>query len=372
MYGFIGLGAAGGNLVDEMAKKGYPSIAINFSSSDLDSLESVTDKLKLVGSEGVGKQRERAMALMQDNWESTIEFVKQKLSKPSVDVIFVCFSTAGGTGSGLAPICIELLKGSITNKTIVAVPILPDTKEFTANQMNTQEALLQLSELDTCVLPLDNQSFIANHDSNIPKNELFQKINSEFSNLLTKIDQCTYKKSKFGILDKRDAHQLFSTKGIMVISQTSLIDLNNLVLSVDNFTINIQKSWKKTIFSPIQFEKIIRAGIIFEGDESMLQFLRYEKLFDAFKNQPLELFEGYYTEGKGNVICILSGLNWIYNRVEEIDVIIEKHKSIEHEVKPRYTSKHIGKTEMINTISKNVKQEKKFNAMDVLAKYNTR
>lgn len=369
MYGFVGLGAAGGNIADEMAAKGYPTVAINFSSSDLDGLEHVNDKLKLLGSEGVGKQRERAMMLMGDNWESTIEFINQKLSKPSVEIIFVLFSTAGGTGSGLAPICLEIMLGSMTDKTIVACPILPDVTEFAANQTNTQEALSQLSQLDLCILPIDNQAIVKQSNRSLPKNELYRKANNEFINLLVKLEEYTERSSKYGVLDRRDAHQLFTTKGIMAISECNIVDLTNLTLSPGHFTNTIQSSWKKNIFAPVQFEKIIRAGVIFEGDESMLEYLRYEKLFDMFKNQPLELFEGYYDGGGGKVISILAGLDWIYSRVEEIDTIIEKQKHIQHDNTPKYVSKNLNKNELMESATNTTKVKKKFNAMDILAKY---
>lgn len=57
MYGFLGVGQAGGNIANHAAKIGYRSIAINYSQRDLESLDQIEQKLKLVGSEGVGKKR---------------------------------------------------------------------------------------------------------------------------------------------------------------------------------------------------------------------------------------------------------------------------------------------------------------------------
>lgn len=45
-FGFIGLGAAGSNIADEAAKKGYDSIAINYSKSDLDSLTHIKPEFR--------------------------------------------------------------------------------------------------------------------------------------------------------------------------------------------------------------------------------------------------------------------------------------------------------------------------------------
>nr|MDH3107091.1 hypothetical protein [Bacillus velezensis] len=57
MFGFIGVGQAGGSVADEAMKRGFHSVAINYSLSDLNSLVNIQDKLHLVGTEGVGKDK---------------------------------------------------------------------------------------------------------------------------------------------------------------------------------------------------------------------------------------------------------------------------------------------------------------------------
>lgn len=48
MFGFIGVGQAGGSVADEAMKRGFHSVAINYSLSDLNSLVNIQDKLHLV------------------------------------------------------------------------------------------------------------------------------------------------------------------------------------------------------------------------------------------------------------------------------------------------------------------------------------
>lgn len=367
MFAIVGVGQAGNNVADEFAKIGYPSIAINFSKTDLDSLEHVKNKLHLVGSEGVGKQRNIAMSLMQNNWESTIEFIMQNFSQPSIEIILVTFSTAGGTGSGISPFILEILKDKMPDKTIVACPILPDENEVIGSQINTQEVSEELSELDICVIPLDNQSHLRKLNKKLPKNLLYKEINEKFTTLIKLIDSYTNKNSKNGIVDKRDVVQLFSTSGIMVIA-----DIANFKLDSTNFNDKIQKSWKSSIFAPIQFEKILRAGVIFDGDEKIMESLHYEKLFDMFAHSPIELFEGFYHEGDGRIITILSGLNWYYKRIEEIDNIIEKHKNSLNSVTEKvYKSKNTSKLSLFETVSNkpSVSASKNRSVSDILNKY---
>lgn len=368
MFGIIGVGAAGSNVADEFSKLGMPSLAINFSSKDLDSLEFVVEKYKLVGSEGVGKQRNHAVKLMNNNWESVVEFIKMNFSQPSVEIILVCFSTGGGTGSGISPLISEILQDKMPDKIIVACPILSDVNEFAGNQVNTLEALEELRELDIAVMPIDNQSL---KDEHLPKNKLYQKINSKFVDLIHKIGLYTEKESKYGIVDKRDLRQLFNTRGILIISEANLTDVSNFTLTTNHFTEGIQNSWKKSIFTPIQYEQIIKAGIIFDGDEKLLEYLRTDKLFDVFANDPIELFEGFYTGGNGKVISILSGLNWIYQRIEGIDSVIDKHKAnIDKIEENSYKSRNTNKSSLFDSVAKQVDTvPKKRLVSDIIKKY---
>ncbi|TCJ00970.1 cell division protein FtsZ [Cytobacillus praedii] len=373
MFACVGIGAAGNNIADEFAKLGYPSIAVNFSKTDLDSLINVKNRLHLIGSEGVGKQRNEAIRLMQNNWESTVDFITQNFSQPSIEIILIAFSTSGGTGSGLSPFVIEILKEKMTDKIIVGCPILPDNYEVIGSQINNQEASEELSELDICVLPIDNQSLLRNLNKKIPKNILYEEINNKFVQLIHQIDSYTNKFSKNGIVDKRDVIQLFSTSGVMSIIDTQIADFTNFKLDSKSFNEKIQRSWKKSnIFAPIQFERVLRAGIIFDGDEKIMEYLHYDKLFDTFSHAPIDLFEGYYHDGDGKVLTILSGLNWYYNRIEEVDTIIEKHKNSLSSVSEKvYKSKNTSKMHLFDSISNKptATSNNSRSVTDILSKY---
>ncbi|MFO1442825.1 cell division protein FtsZ [Bacillus sp. Bva_UNVM-123] len=352
MFGVVGIGQAGGNIAEEFAKLNYPTIAINFSKSDLDSLTHVKNKFQLLGSEGVGKQRNLAMSQMQTNWEASIEHIVQNFSQPSIEIILIVFSTAGGTGSGIAPFITEVLKGRMENKVFVACPILPDYNEVIGSQLNNQEATEELSEIDICVIPLDNQSQVKQFNK-IPKNKQYEKINITFTSLIDLINSYTEKSSKNGVIDKRDVLQLFKTSGVMHISEANITGISNFKLQREQFKNIIHTSWDNSIFAPIQYEKIIRAGIIFDGDEKLMEYLQYDLLFEKFAHPPLELFEGYYHEGKGSVIIILSGLDWMYDRVKEVDNIIEKHKELLNSTESRvYKSKNTSKTALLDSVTK--------------------
>lgn len=370
MFGFIGIGQGGSGVVDEMSKLGYPSLAMNYSQRDLDALEHVTNKLCFVGSEGVGKQREIAISLMKDNWESAVSYAQQNLSQPSIEVIFVVFSTGGGSGSGTAPILIDILTNQMPDKVFVACPILPDISEVLVNQVNTVNVFEELAKLDICVLPIDNQKAVTS--GLIPKNKIYNVVNTTFAKIIDEIAKYTEKHSKNGNLDKKDLRQIFNTKGIATIGTTSVKSLieSPIELTQDRFNNIVYSSWEKSVFTDIEFDQIVRAGVVFDGDEELMQFLDYSKIFSKFKNPVLDLFEGNYHDKLGTVTTILSGLSWCNTRLQQIEYLIEQNEQVMHDVFSQPEKRFETKINMNDFTSRFRKQPKKTVSIDeIMSKY---
>lgn len=363
MFGFIGLGAAGGNVADEASRNGFPAIAINYSQRDLDSLEYVDERLCLVGSEGVGKNREKAIQLMSKNWESVLMFVKENFSSPAIEAIVVCFSTSGGSGSGIAPVLLEILMNEMDDKTFVAAPILPDLSEAVGNQINCIKTSEELSHLDLCVFPIDNEQ-TKKQFSTYGKNKLYQVTNQSFVDSLMKILEFTERQSKNGVLDRKDLLAILKTKGTAVIAKTEITKLANgsVDLSVPGISNAIHDSWVNSIFAPIEIGKIIRAGVIFDGPESLIQHIHLGNMFAIFGGMPWDLFEGYYEGGTGVVYTIVTGLPWYKTRLKKVENII-KENTVEVEKEDIYISK-------IN-LNANKKEApvKKKSVMDIINRY---
>lgn len=370
MIGTIALGQCGGNIGDLFVEFDFPTVAINFSQSDLDSLENVENKMKLWGSEGCGKDRMLASQLMKNNWENTIDFIKQNFSSPSIEVLLVVYSTGGGSGSGLSSILLELLSTEMPDKVLVACPILPDLSESIINQANSLQALNELQQLDICVLPIDNEK-VKSQNHITGKNRLYQIVNQKFVKLIYDLVSYTDKHSKHGVLDKKDLLQIFKTKGIGIIAETNLTSISNgniLDLSHQGFADKINESWENSIFTPIEYNSVMRAGVIFDGQESFMEYINHNLTFNIFKKgMPLDLFESYYSEQKGKVLSILTGLQWCNSRIKQIEELIENKTSSMTENEEVYTPK----TNMYDITTKLRQQNvrPKQSAMDILSKY---
>ena len=324
MIGFIGLGAAGGNMVDEASLKGIPSVAINYSQKDLDSLEHVENRLKLLGSEGAGKNRDEAIRLMERNWERSINFVKEHLSSPSIEVIFVCFAAGGGSGSGIAPLLLDLLLNEMEDKTFVAVPILPEQSEAMVAQMNAIMASEELSKLGICVLPVDNQK-VRDVKPQAGKSQLYKITNYCLVQSIIDLTSYTELESKSGILDQKDLRTIWDTKGTALISVVQNINASS------DITRLIQDSWKHSIFVTPEYRNVMKAGIVLDGKKELLEKVQMRDIFDAFQDgMPAELFEGYYHFQEGLCFTVLSGMPWYRSRMRVMeDLYAEKQKMTE-------------------------------------------
>jgi tubulin-like protein CetZ len=317
MLACIGLGQCGGSIVNQFAKNGYLSGVINSSQKDLDTCNHIEDhlKLRLYGSEGVGRDRELALTLIRNNWETVVSYLKENFSQPSTKLIFVAFSTAGGTGSGINSLFLELLSDVLEDKIIVAVPVLPSLSESIVSQLNTLECLRELSELDICILPVDNEQVKMDG-----KNELYKKVNNTFYQLVDSILKHTNKHSIDGNLDEKDLLTILKTPGFAAMSHVDISNQNEgIQLSKDSISNSIKQSWHQSIFPKPSLSKIVRFGLIFNGQEGFMSSIDIPNVLTEFQNSPLDIMEGYYHESKGDIYTILTGLEFNTDRLKQIE-----------------------------------------------------
>lgn len=367
---FIGIGGAGGNLADLASEKGFHSAAINFSQGDLNSLENVKYKLKLIGSDGAGHDRNLAIELMSQHYDMILNFIKDHFNNESNQIIFVTFSCGGGTGSGVAPILLDLLSATMPDKTFVAMPILPDKNESLTAQINTLQVFEELSGLDICTLPIDNQQVKEVYKAT-SKQDLYQISNELAIQLISNLISYTEQHSQHGTFDKRDLNNSLKTKGIATIAEIDLMEIKeNHSLTKDSLTESIHQSWYQSIFTPVETKQIIKAAVIFEGNKHYLHAIDYKSIFELFDNQfPLDLFEGIYESDKGKVITLLTGLSWCENRLKQIEDIVQtKQETIEHVLSRNETATY--KSSVSNILTKINKQpKKKESPLDILNRY---
>ncbi|AKO91929.1 hypothetical protein BEH_07335 [Priestia filamentosa] len=369
---FIGLGGAGGNVAEEAKRYGYHVGAINYSQRDLDSLEGIdpTFKLRILGTEGVGHNRDLAIELFTQHHALVIDFINKNFQ--TNDIIAIPFACGGGSGSGLAPIICDVLKSSYPDKTIIAMPILPDLSESTISQLNTLYVFEELSNLDVAVLPIDNQQQKAQFSS-IGKDKLYTETNQKAVYLLHKLFSYTEQHSKNGNFDKRDFMTLFNNKGMTHITEINLSSEKSEGENVthDSISKKINNSLCNGVFIPPQKEQIINGALIFEGNERLLSLINPESVFSYYDNDVIDLFEGNYSGKNNNLIIAASGLSWCKERLSKIEDMAEKKKEvIEKAFSNENQQTYQSRTSVSGFMSKIRQPKKKANSIsDVLSKY---
>lgn len=366
----IGLGGAGGNVANEASDLGIVSGAINFSNKDLDSID-VKYKLKITGSDGVGHDRNLAIRLMQEHYPMVLKFIKDNFDSPSIEIIFIPFASSGGSGSGIAPILCELLMSEMPDKVIVPMPIIPEESEPFVFQANSYNSLGELSKLDLCVLPIDNHEVKVNNGAF--KNKIFEMTNTTSMRLIQKLVSYTEKASKNGNFDNRDLISVFSQKGIGAIAEVDIASLPKIDITSSGIAESVNDSWDKSIFAPIEYEQVAKCAFIFDGQDSLIEHIDYQTIFNKFNHGvPLDIFEGYYEEQSGTILTALTGLPWCSSRMETIDRIIESSKEkAEVVIKSMENEQYNAKTfDFDQKIRQNASKTAKISSVsDILNKY---
>jgi cell division GTPase FtsZ len=322
--GIIGCGQMGNVFADEISSKYDEIVAlgINTSATDLASCQNLKHTLKLNGF-GAGKNRELAQETVREQMDIVYNKVNEVFAH--VELIAVVFSSSGGTGSGISPFLLEVLPELMPDKVFISMVVMPDLSESMVNQVNCLKVFEELSRLNVAVFPIDNQQ-VKGMYLNIGKNKLFEITNQKAIDLLMKLISYTDKYSKHGNLDKQDLLTILNTQGIAIISEVDLITIQANV-TPEGVAQKIQESWNRSVFTPIEFDKVTKAGVVFDGQESLMEYIKYEQIFSKFNcGLPLDLFEGSYHANSGKVITVLTGLGWCNKRLNDIERLLESNK----------------------------------------------
>ena len=193
----VGLGQCGGRIADEFVRMQMRShglrgidiivetIAANTDAADLAGIVSVktdTNHRLLIGTSathghGTARVGELGAEIMRGEGGKALEALKRNPKLAEADAYLVMAATAGGTGSGGAPILIRTLKEHISDKPIYALLVLPFEHEESSEEsavFNTDVCLKSTSAVADAVILVDNQRFVRK-DSSVRANML--KIN---------------------------------------------------------------------------------------------------------------------------------------------------------------------------------------------------
>ena len=298
--GFIAIGQAGGNIGRLFEERGFSVLYLNTSKEDLQTLKNVKHTYHIAGGDGCHKDRLTAKRLVAEDFENISREIQEKLNVP---ILYVIFSSGGGTGSGCGPMLIDLLAEEIAERTdgglVGAITVIPDEKESVKAQINCYECFTELMAIDgiASTLAVDN----AKGD----KLSLNRQFVSAFMDFIAIPDQC---RDERGNIDKAEIEEALRAKGMLVITKVPVRD---------NTTAAVLGSFRENIFAPIEPDRVIRyIALAAAGTVDV----------DAVYKEvgiPVDVFQTYSDK---TTICCLSGLNYPKTRLETV-----YKKAVEHQ-----------------------------------------
>ena len=326
----VGVGGAGTNIAFRFEKLGYPTIHINSSTQDESAISGAKNIRHLKGFNGCAGNRQLAEKALSENMDIVDEIVNLKES-----IIYIIFSSSGGTGSGVSPALAEMIAEE-TDKTVCCIVVLPDKTEdydFHVNSYKCCQELLNIEGLGS-VMFLDN-----NADSK-------HNINKNCANMLHAF-LTNNSVSELGNVDEQEKRTMIATPGNFVLSVLGN-DKANEASVIERLTTN-------NIFAPMQKDgKCEYIGIINTSNKG----IKKEEIIKLV-GTPRRTFEGY---GSDKVITVISGMSFPFDHINNIKAIAkQKHDDRQNALKTVQTATLEDIDFEEETVSQPVKTEKKVN-----------
>lgn len=318
----IGIGNAGNQLLNEAIKRENIRVfAVNSSQKDLgNAVTNAEIPSFIIGhdAKGAGKSRESAAAFFQQNGAELATAVPAFSNMcDSSDVIIVAGSTAGGTGSGVAPQMIRLLQMMYNNKIIIYVGILPRITDAPKAQQNSIECLNEIQECKVPYLLADLDFY-----KGIPNNVAYQKIQQYLMDCIDIIGGRFLNHSQYGMIDENDMRVILSEPGYL--SMYNLMDITQSQLEKESMQAQMMKLIKVSPAVERTRNGIInQMGVVLNTPEEMSDITMssdYTELTD-YIGTPISIFENFanVTGATGQMILILSGQSSPIARINEMN-----------------------------------------------------
>ena len=266
--GLIGIGNAGNQVATLAAEKlGIDVFAINSSRQDFDTIpDSITKKL--IGDEkGAGKNRADAKAFLKKQIMELMSDDDFKNFMSGKEVVYICSSTGGGTGSGMAPILSSIIGNSFKNsdgsdKIIILIGILPTLLEAYSTQVNTLDYLTELYQT------LDDPTYMLYDNDKLSKKstcDMMKAINTSIVDDISVMMGMHTPTTPYASIDEKDMKVILNTQGRIAIA--SLTDLKEKDLDETTIEELLINNIKTNTHSELQRDKVVRrTGVITKLD----------------------------------------------------------------------------------------------------------
>jgi cell division GTPase FtsZ len=359
--GVVGVGQCGSKLAEEFYNRGYNVVAINTAMQDLKHIK-IPERQKLFldyALGGAAKDLETGKAAAEEYQDVILKTLESNFEND--DVVMLCVSGGGGTGSGSAETMVNLI--SKLGKPLSVIYVLPLSSEDALAKYNSVLTLSRLAKLAkedviNSLAVVDNAKIELMFPGQSMA-EFWKSANSAIVEPLHLFNKLSANPSAYTSLDPMDLSRLWigtgdcSLYGMMevdnyledeAIAEALLTSMNNGLLAND-FDLKQTRS----------------VGVIITGTKSVLEKVPATNIEYGFAmlgkicNEGTRVFRGVYElPGKDNVLRIysfFSGLGLPEERVKELKAEAERHmETLKNKEESRATTMTIdmGKTQTVN------------------------
>lgn len=333
----VGVGNCGSQVAN-LAEKKYPTIFdciyINTSDSDLSMVSSENNLKFKIGEDGEVEGSGKNRLKMKEYLKADIEKI---LGNPSLQecviekkYCFIVASAAGGTGSGAAPVLLEIMRQLFPDTHFILVTVLPQINASLMEQGNTIEFLTELYDVlgdNTTYMIYDNES-----TAGMPPTKALEMVNEnivEDFRVLTGIDNFP---TPYESIDEADLESIITTPGRLLVGRITK-NLTEKAMEDNNLDEMLIKTIKRSAHCETdRNKKVVRWGIITYFTDAVNKLYNPEMngLID-FIGTPIERFNHNAINEKSEQLnfmyLIASGLSPINDRTKKINDRIEELKN---------------------------------------------
>jgi len=326
-FAFIGVGQCGGRIAATFSKLGYGRVAaVNSTRADLGDLAlPEAQKLDVGEARGAGKDPQTAAAIFADKDEDLFDLYKRCWGD-DVDVAFVCFAAAGGTGAGAFPKAVEVArrymletKRQVRVGAIVALPKTAEGQRFAKNAVHAMRHLV--SQQISPILFVDNEKIKELFDPGTDKEH--DVANTGTARLLHTFNRIAGAESEHTTFDRADFARLLDS-GVVAVGSDRLTSWD----SPADITTAIRDKLRHNILATVDLNQGTVAALIYVlyGDAYGVRssYLDYgtEMLTRMLADDSVVL-PGVYRgiqDGQAaiNILAMIGGLPWPRKRLEEL------------------------------------------------------
>jgi cell division GTPase FtsZ len=325
----IGLGNCGSQIA-ALAEKKYPTLVeclyINTSDTDMSQVKNDSQLKFRIGKEGIiegtGKNRKKMKKILQVDIKEIIGDAKFQDAIKDKKYVFIVASAAGGTGSGSAPVMLELMKSIFHEPNFILVGILPTLQSSLGEHANSLEFLKELytsTSEDTTYMLYDNETV-----AHLPPTQILTTVNEAVVDDLRILSGIDNVATPFDSIDEADMETIITVPGRLIVGRITKGLTEKVIEDTD-----ISDLVVKALKSSMQVEtnrdnNVYRWGIItyFNERVNKLYCPDMDKLI-AFIGTPIERFNHNAVhsgpESTNYLYFIASGLSSITDRIARID-----------------------------------------------------